>query len=94
MSVLDTVLSDVAKVARLIEPAFAVIAIAQQVTGLGGESAAMGIKVLDAAVKALEQAARGAITHDEVMAELAKLSAGLRSNDDAADTALNARFPA
>lgn len=93
MSALDTILTDVAKVARIIEPILAFVAVAQSATGVGGHSAETVLKVIDAAIKSLESAASGAITHDQAMAELARLKAGLVGNDAAADAALAAKFP-
>jgi len=85
-------MADVARAAKLIEPAFAVVQVAQAITGVGGPSAAEAIKVLDAAVKAFEAGLDGTVTVDQVVAELAALRTGLVSADLSADAALAARF--
>lgn len=86
MSALETALADVSTALDL-------AAVAQQETGLGGPTAAEIIAVVRAAVHALQGIASGAVTSDQAMAELAKLKAGLASNDAAADAALAAKFP-
>lgn len=92
-NIIDTALAEARKIANLIEPAFALVSIAQSLTGLGGPVAATAIKVLDAAVKSFAAAAEGKITSAQALAELDKLKAMLVTNDAAADAALRARFP-
>lgn len=93
MSIIDTVVADAQKWAKLIEPAFGLLAIAATLTGVGGPAAPIAIKVLDAAVKAIAAGAEGKLTGAQVLAELAKLKSMLAANDAAADAALRARFP-
>lgn len=86
-------LADIRRIANLIEPAFAIVELAQSITGLGGPRATEALRALDAAVKAFGAAADGKLTKDQVLDELARLRAALGANDADADAALTARFP-
>lgn len=91
MSKFDDVMGDIAKVAKLIEPAFAVLAVIQSATRIGGRSSGEVLAVIDAAIRAFEGAAAGVVTRDEIMAGIAKLSAGLVADDAATDAEIAAR---
>lgn len=86
-------LSDVRKLAALIEPMVAVIAVAEAATKVGGPSADAAVQAIAAAVKSLAHLAEGKTTHDQAMASMAALQAAIASGDAAADAALAARFP-
>ena len=92
MSAIDTIITDVRGVVRLIEPALAVIAVAQAAIGVGGDSAETAIKAIRAALRSFEDVAAGAVTEAQALASLDELRRGLASNDAAADAALEARF--
>lgn len=90
---LETVLTDIRKVAALIEPMVAVIAVAEAATKVGGPSADAAVQAIAAAVKSLSGIVEGKVTHEQAMASLAALRSAIASNDAAADAALAARFP-
>lgn len=71
-----------------LEAVLAVLQVAQSVTGLGGASAATGLKVLDAALKALEANAAGTVTHEVLMQQLAQAHADLAADRAAEDARL------
>ena len=93
MSALQTAITDVRKVAGLIEPALSLALLAQQLTGVGGPGASTAIQVLDAAVKALEAGAAGKLSTADVLARIDQLASTLAANDKAADDADRARWP-
>lgn len=92
-TVIDNIVSDVKDALAIIEPALAVIAVAQAATGIGGVTAERAVSVIRAALKSFEDAATGAATRERALAGLAALQAALASSDAAADAALEARFP-
>jgi hypothetical protein len=92
MSAFDTVVTDVRKVAALIEPMVAVIAVAEAATGIGGPSADAAVQVIAAAIKSLTGIVEGKVTHDQALVSMSQLLASLATNDAAADAALAARF--
>lgn len=92
MSTVATILADIRKVAALIEPMVAVIAVAETATGLGGPAAEVAVQAIAAAIKTLSGVADGAVTHDQAMDALTSLQTQLAANDAAADAALAARF--
>ena len=68
------------------EAIVAVLEVAQSITGLGGAGAAEGLRLLDAALKALESGTHDAVTHEQILAQVAALhdqSAGDRAKEDA-----------
>lgn len=68
------------------EAIIAVLEVAQSVTGLGGAGAAEGLRLLDAALRALEAGSHDAVTHEQILAQVAALhdqSAGDRAKEDA-----------
>lgn len=91
-TVIDSIVSDVKDALSIIEPALAVIAVAQAATGIGGVTAERAVSVIRAALKSFEDVATGAATRDQAMASLAELQAALASNDAAADAALESKF--
>lgn len=92
MSAIDTILTDVRKVASLIEPIVAVIAVAETAVGIGGPAAEVAVQAIAAAIKTLASVADGAVTHEQAMDALTSLRTQLAANDAAADAALVARF--
>lgn len=97
MSTITTVIADARKVAGLIEPALAIVALAQSLTKVGGPGAAAAIQVLDAAVKAFEAGAAGTMTSAEVTARISSLETTLddtlAADNAGAHSALDAKFP-
>lgn len=93
MSALETVLTDIQKVAAYIAPLVNMALVAEKATGIGGPTAEVAVEVIAAAVKSLSDVASGKITHDQALASMAALKAALASNDAAADAALEAKFP-
>lgn len=101
MSALETALADAAKFASLAEPLIAFAMVAQKATGLGGVIAAEALATIEAALKALEQAAVGKITAahakdqmDALKATLDAHAAAAAKTIDQAEADLDARFPA
>lgn len=73
--------------------ALEVLAVAQSVTGIGGASAATAIKVLKAAFDALGEHEAGHLTHEQLLAGLAKSHEALALARAGEDAALEAKFP-
>ena len=68
------------------EAVIAVLEVVQSVTKLGGDGAAEGLRLLDAALKALESGSHDAVTHAQILGQVAALhdqSAGDRAREDA-----------
>lgn len=90
---IDDIIDDVRSAGRFVEPALAVIAVAQAATGLGGRTAEQAIAMIRAALDTFDDVAAGAVTEDQALASLAALRDGLVSGDARADAELAARFP-
>lgn len=100
MSTVETVVADIRKALVVADPLLSFALIALKATGVGGPIAAEAITLIQAAAKTLEGASTGAMTSEQAMVHLAAIQAGLASNTadarailDAADAALQARFP-
>lgn len=93
MSTLDTIMNDARKVAALIEPAFAVIAVVESALKIGGPGADAAVQVIEAALKSFAAVADGKVTADAALASLAALRGAVAADNAAADAALEARFP-
>jgi ribosomal protein L12E/L44/L45/RPP1/RPP2 len=94
MSALTNLEAKLLAISPELEAVIAVLQVAQSVTGLGGPSAAVGIKVLDAALKALEKNASGVLTHDELMAQVTEAHGTLAAARATEDAELTAKLPA
>jgi hypothetical protein len=73
------------------EPIIAVLEIAQAATGLGGTAAAQGLRMLEAALKALEQGSHDPVEHAAILAKVAELhdqTSADRAREDAELAAL------
>lgn len=73
------------------EPIIAVLEIAQAATGLGGNAAEQGLRMLEAALKALEQGSHDPIAHATILAKVAELhdqTSADRAREDAELAAL------
>lgn len=89
---IDTIVNDARKIAALIEPAFAVLAVVESALKIGGPSADAAVQVIEAALKSFAAVADGKVTADAALASLAALRSGVAANNAAADAALEARF--
>lgn len=87
MSVID----DIRFVATKLEQYAKFVQLAQSATGLGGPEAAQAIAVIKAGLDALAAGDTGAITPQQVIAELDKLTAGEAADDAAAAAILAGR---
>lgn len=87
MSILD----DIRNEADKLQQYAAFVQTVQAATGIGGMPAAEVIAIIKAALAALAQGATGALTTEQVMAELGKLTSGEAADDAAAAAALDAR---
>lgn len=94
MSALATALADAKRAATMIEPALSLALLAQGLTGVGGPGAEQALKILDAAVKALEAGADGTLSAAQASERIGALTSALAANDAAADAADRARWPA
>lgn len=93
MSTLTAIEHKLRAISPELEAVLSVLQVAQSVTGLGGPAAATGLKILDAALKALESHASGAITHEQLMTELSRAHADMAADRSAEDADLEQRFP-
>jgi hypothetical protein len=100
MSTIDTVIADLRKAIVVADPILSFALIAIKATGIGGPIAAEAVTIIQAAARTLEGASTGAMTSEQAMAHLAAIQTALAGNNmtakailDAADAALNARFP-
>jgi hypothetical protein len=73
--------------------ALEILAVAQSITGVGGPSAATGIKVLRSAFAALDSHAAGHLTHEELMQHLVQAHEQLASIRAIEDAELAAKTP-
>lgn len=87
MSILDDIRSDATK----LEQYAAFIQVAQQATDLGGAPAAEVVAIIKAGLDALAAGGSGAMTSEQVLAELGKLTSGEAADDAAAEAAVEAR---
>jgi len=94
MSALTAIENKLRAISPELEDVLAVLRVVQSATQLGGSSAATALTVLDAALKALEAGASGAITHEQLMQQLTQAHADLAGDRAAEDAALAAKFPA
>ncbi len=94
MSTLTAIENKLRAISPDLEAVLSVLQVAQSVTGLGGASAATGLKVLDAALKALEANAAGTLTHEQLVQQLEKAHADLAADRTAEDAEVAAKFPA
>jgi hypothetical protein len=93
MSALTELEAKLLKISPEMEAIVSVLQVAQSVTGLGGSGAAVGLKILDAALKALEKNASGVVTHAELMTQLDQAHADLKADRAAEDAEIEIRFP-
>lgn len=93
MSKISDLYEELRALSPKIEPVLAVLEVAQAVTGLGGARAAEGLKILETALKSLGDGASGALTHDQVMAQLAAIRLGVAADEAGEDAELAAKFP-
>jgi len=70
-----------------LEDVIAVLRVVQGATGLGGQAAQTGLDIAGAAVQALEDHAAGAITHDQLLAQIAQAHADTAADRAAEDAA-------
>jgi hypothetical protein len=94
MSALTTIEAKLLKISPELEAVMAVLQVAQTVTGMGGSGAAVGLKILDSALKALEANAQGLVTHADLMGQLHQAATDLAAARAGEDDDLSARFPA
>lgn len=94
MSTLTALEAKLLALAPELEAIVSVLQVAQTVTGMGGSGAAVGLKILDAALKALEANAQGVVTHADLMGQLHQAGAELAGARAGEDADLEARFPA
>lgn len=94
MSTLTTLEAKLLKISPELEAVVAVLQVAQSATGMGGSGAAVGLKILDAALKALDANAQGLVTHADLMGQLHQASADLAAARAGEDADLEARFSA
>jgi hypothetical protein len=87
MSILDDIRNEADKLKQYA----AFVAAVQAATGIGGLPAAEVIAIIKAALGALASGASGALTTDQVMAELGALTSGEAADDAAAQAVLDAR---
>lgn len=90
MSALTAIETKLRGISPELEAVVSVLQVAQSVTGLGGAAAESGLKILDSALKALEAGASGALTHEQMMAEIQAQHAALASSRAAEDSMLGA----
>jgi hypothetical protein len=90
MSALTAIEVKLRRISPELEAVVSVLQVAQSVTGLGGDAARTGLRVLDAALKALEANAAGFTTHEELMREMAQAHADLAADRAAEDAAVDA----
>ena len=67
--------------------------IAKLVGGATGDTAGSVLTVLRVIMSSLEHAHSGAVTPDQVRAQMKQLTDAIRGNDNAADEALRKKFP-
>lgn len=88
---------DLSRVARVIEPMAAFVALVQHATGLGGATAESIVATITAGLRVLEDASDRASTPAEVKAQLAAITAKFAAAVDAdraeEDARLDAKFP-
>ena len=96
MTALETILTDAAKFARIIDPIMAFVGVAQKATGVGGTTAEVAVAIIINGLQALERVASGEITAEQARMRLSEIEArldGQLSDDDAAaDAILDGRF--
>lgn len=89
------IIDEIHTIAAKVAPYVAFVAVAESATGIGGPPAAIAISLIKAGVDALAKGATGALTADQVTAELrallTRVSATEAANDAAADAIVAAR---
>ena len=93
MSLLTTLEDKLRAISPELEDVIAVLMVIQQATKLGGASASTGLAVVAAAIKALEQQAAGALTHQDLLDHLAQAQSDLFADRAAEDAEVEAKFP-
>lgn len=73
-----------------LEDVIAVLQVIQSATKIGGASAATGLAVVEAALKALEGSASGALTHAALLDQLAQAQQDLAADRKAEDAEIAA----
>lgn len=93
MSALTKYFDKLRGVAPEVEPVLAVLEVMQAVTGVGGPGAAAALKILDSALRSLEAAASGVLTHEDVVAQLRQMGAEVTADRAREDAELAAMGP-
>jgi hypothetical protein len=76
------------------ETVIAVLEVAQSVTGLGGNSAAEALKLLEAALRSLETGSHDSVSHAQIMQRVADLHDATSADRAREDAELAALTPA
>jgi hypothetical protein len=94
MSILTTIVSKLRAISPELEDVIAVLQVIQSATTLGGTSASTGLAVVAAALKSLEDHAAGAITHEQLLSQIAQAQQDLAADRQLEDAELEAKFAA
>lgn len=91
------IIDEIQGIAAKVAPYVAFVQVAESATGIGGPPAVIAIGLIKAGIDALAKGASGALTADEVTAELeaikARVKAGEAADDAEADAIVAGRRP-
>lgn len=90
---MSSLIDEFRSILRKLDPALAVVQVAQRITGIGGPPAEKGLAMLAAAVKAFEDGQAGVMTFAEASEAIDAILRGEVALDAAEDTKLAERFP-
>ena len=92
MSVLSTLESDAAKAAKYAGPMATALGMIAAAIGVGA-TAGTALPIIVGVIDALAAGVAGDVDAATVLADLGKLSSGIKADDAAADAAVAAKFP-